>query len=100
MGAEPLSKSEDKFHQNNQKGGRNKKYVIGKWFSSEVVLYADGTINNTPEDRGTLNVYYGDDVVGKYVIHGYFDVFPYMLWENSPDDSTTIIDRIIMGIGG
>ena len=50
--------------------------------------------------RPSLNVYYGDDIFGKYVIHGYYDVLPYMIWGNSPDDSTTIIDRIIMGIGG
>ena len=50
---QPLSESEDKFHQNNQRGGRNRKYVIGEWFSSEAVFYADGTLNTTPEDEGT-----------------------------------------------
>ena len=100
MEVKPLGPSEDKFHQNNQINGRNRKYVIGHWFSSEVVLYADGTINNTPEDRGTLNVYYGNHWFGKYIIHGAYDVLPYMLWGNSPDDSTTIVDRITMGLGG
>ena len=99
MGAVPLGPDNDKFHQNNQKGGRNSKYVIGDWFSSEVVLYGDGTINNTPEDMGTFNVYFGNNPVGNIVIHGYYDVIPYMIWGNSPDDSTTLIDRILMGMG-
>ena len=60
--------------------------------------FADGTINNTPEDMGTLNVYYGKNWFGKYVIHGVYDVVPYMLWGNSPDDSTTILDRIILSL--
>ena len=99
MGAAPLGPDEDKFHQNNQRGGRNKKYVVGDWFSSEVVLYGDDTVNDTSEDRGTFNVYYGNDFLGKYVIHGVYDVLPYMIWGNSPDDTTTIIDRILMGLG-
>ena len=39
-GYNPVTKSEDKFHQNHlaEDGGRNKKYVIGKLFSSEVVF--------------------------------------------------------------
>ena len=43
-----------------------------------------------------LNVYYGKCWFGKYVIHGIYDVIPYLLWGNSPDDSTTILDRIFM----
>jgi len=96
-GYKPLGPDEDKFHQNNQIGGRNSKYVIGTWFSSENVFYADGTINNTPEDMGTLNVYYGDNWLGKYIIHGIYDVVPYIIWGNSENDSTTIIERIFMG---
>lgn len=75
---------------------RNRKYVLGEWFSSEIVFYSDGTINNTPEDRGTFNVYSGDNVFLNIVVHGSFDVVPYMIWGNSPDDTTTIIDRFIM----
>lgn len=86
--------SSDKFHQNNQLNGeRNRKYVLGDWFSSEIVYYSDGTINRTPEDTGTFNVYSGDDPVLNILVHGTFDVIPYMIWGNSPDDSTTIVDR-------
>ena len=89
--------SADKFHQNNQVDGqRNRKYVIGDWFSSEIVYYSDGTINSTPEDVGTFNVYSGDCPFLNIVVHGVFDVVPYMLWGNSDDDSTTIVDRFIV----
>ena len=97
MGIDPVDKSEAKFHQNNQKGKQNRKYVKKGWFSSENVFYSDGTINNTPEDRGTLNVYYGDNWFGKYLIHGWYDVLPYIIYGNSIDDSTTIRERIMMG---
>ena len=86
-----------KFHQNNQKNGKeNTKYVIGDWFSSEVVLYSDGTVNNTPEDVGTFNVYSGENGFLNIVVHGLFDVIPYMIWGNSHDDSSSIIDRLQM----
>ena len=100
MGIEKLGETEDKFHQNHQQTDengekkRNKKYVVGTWFSSEMVFYDDGSVNDTPEDRGTFNVYYGDNPFGKYVIHGIFDVAPYILWGNSLNDKTTIIDRV------
>jgi hypothetical protein len=79
----------------------NHKYVIGTWFSSEVVFYSNGDLNNTPEDMGTPNVYYNSknkEDIFNYIIHGSFDVIPYMLWGNTPKDSTTIIDRIIMAL--
>lgn len=53
-------------------------------------------MNNTPEDRGTFNVYSGDSVFLNVAVHGTFDVMPYIFWGNSYDDSTTIIDRVIM----
>ena len=89
--------SSDKFHQNNQRNNeRNRKYVIGDWFSSEVVFYSDGVINNTPEDTGTFNIYSGNNPVLNILVHGTLDVVPYMLWGNSREDTTTIVDRIIM----
>ncbi len=96
MGYEALGEDADKFHQNNQKDDRNRKYVIGDWFSSEIVYYSDGTINLTPEDEGTFNVYSGDNGVLNVVVHGTVDAIPYMIWGNNNNDSTTIIDRIIM----
>ena len=89
--------SSDKFHQNNQLNGeRNRKYVIGDWLSSEVVYYSDGTLNTTSEDMGTFNVYSGDNPALNIIVHGLFDVVPYMIWGNSSEDSTTLVDRIIM----
>ena len=60
------------------------------------VYYSDGTINNTPEDVGTFNIYSGSKPILNFAIHGAVDVVPYMIWGNSPDDSTTIIDRLLM----
>ena len=95
-GYSAVSSNEDKLHQNNKKNGeRNRKYVINEgWFSQEVVFYSDGTVNNTPEDMGTFNVYYGDNEFLNFVVHGLFDVLPYVLWGNSEDDTTMIWDRL------
>ena len=70
--------------------------MIGNWFSSEIVFYSDGSVNNTPEDCGTFNIYSGDSGFLNVVFHGTFDVIPYMIYGNSKDDSITIIDRIVM----
>jgi hypothetical protein len=59
-----------------------------------MVYYSDGTINDTPEDRGTPNVYYGDNAFLKYTVHGLYDVVPYVLWGNSHDDSTGVLERM------
>ncbi len=97
MEIEPEESSSSKFHQNNTVDGEeNKKYVVGEWFSSEMVFFSDGTVNDTPEDMGTFNVYSGDNVALNVVIHGVFDVIPYMIWGNSEDDTTTVIDRVLM----
>ena len=45
---------------------------------------------------GTPNVYYGDNEMLNILVHGIFDVFPYMIWGNSRDDTTTIFDRVVM----
>ena len=92
--------SDAKFHQHNTKSGEaNRKYVIpnrytGAWFSSEMVFFGDGSLNNTSEDIGTFNIYSGNNKFLKYVVHGIYDVAPYMLWGNTKDDSTTVFDRI------
>lgn len=43
---------------------------------------------------GTFNVYSGDNWFLKVVVHGTYDVIPYMIWGNSKDDFTTKFDRI------
>ena len=92
------SKIKSKFHNNNTIGAEsNIKYVEkDSWFSSEVILYSNGEVNYTPEDEGTLNVYSGDNKALNIVVHGVFDVVPYMVFGNSPADSTTVVDRIAM----
>ena len=61
----------------------------------EVVFYADGTVNATPEDMGTYNF-------GKAIIeyedgsHKMEDVFPYILLGNTSNDYTTLFERLIL----
>ena len=91
-----LSENDDKFHQNNQKKDRNRKYVSPDGHH-EAVYYDDGEINRTPEDEGTYNVFSSEgNIVERYLGHGLLDVVPYMIWGNSLSDSTTIIDRVLM----
>ena len=91
-----VAESDDKFHQNNQNSGRNRKYISSDGHS-EAVYYSNGKLNDTPEDQGTYNVFSANgNVFERYLGHGIFDVLPYMLWGNSPEDDTTIVDRIIM----
>lgn len=99
------------LHQFNQKNGDNLKFVSldGHY---EVVYYSDGTINDTPEDMGTFNCFFYlapedgnqlateiNEFVNNVILHGQFDVIPYIIWGNSPEDSTTIIDRVTKGLG-
>ncbi len=98
------------YHQKKQKEGENRKYVGNgvfsffgmEFISPETVYYGDGTINDTPEDEGSVNIVsskgsnvltFGWRISGHFV----FDMLPYFVWGNSPDDSTTIIERIGMG---
>lgn len=75
------------MHQNENRMGKTR---------NRPLSFSDGTINDTPKDRGTFNVYSGDWWFGKYVVHGIFDVVPYMLWGNEEADSTLIWDRLGM----
>ena len=91
-----VGESDDKFHQNNTSGGRNRKYISPDGHH-EAVYYSNGKLNNTPEDIGTYNVFSsGGNAIERYLGHGIWDVLPYMLWGNSPEDNTTIVDRIVM----
>ena len=94
---DPVGNDEAKFHQNHTQNGKpNRKYVVGDWFSSEIVFYDNGEINNTAEDGGTFNVYQGNNRFLQVAVHGSYDVIPYVIWGNALDDSTTIVDRVIM----
>ncbi len=107
-----VDKSKSIYHQNNTDGDPNRKYVgkakiniFGiKMISPETVYYSNGTINNTPEDMGTVNLFdpTGEDRDLPWIVnnagHMVFDVVPYFVWGNAPDDSTTAIRRI--GTGG
>ena len=80
------------YHQNHTIDGTlNTKYISPDGVK-EIIFYADGTINNTPEDRGTANFCSPNTYP---VGHFLKDVVPYWLWGNSPDDSTSLKQRLL-----
>lgn len=96
-----------RYHQNNLKGGPNRKFIEfpdseGKTEMNpdgtsyrEVVFYANNTINATPEDTGTYNI--GKAIKGyDNLSHSVEDVFPYILLGNTPDDYTTLFERLTL----
>lgn len=96
-----------RYHQNNLKGGPNRKFVErdkeeGKTDKNpdgtsfrEVVFYADNTINATPEDMGTYN--FGKAIKGLgEESHNMQDVFPYILLGNTSNDYTTLFERLAL----
>ena len=96
-----------RYHQNNLIGGPNRKFVeidleYGKTEQNpegtsvrEVVFYADGTVNSTPEDMGTYN--FGKAITGPDDLsHNMEDVFPYYLLGNTPNDYTTLFERLVL----
>ncbi|MEH7356797.1 glycoside hydrolase domain-containing protein [Neobacillus drentensis] len=97
-----------RYHQNNLKGnGPNLKFIEpdleeGKTEINpdgtsyrEVVYYANGTINSTPEDMGTYNIGKARKGINN-LSHNMEDVFPYILLGNATNDSTTLFDRLAL----
>lgn len=64
----------------------------------EVIYDANGAMVTAPEDAGSYNLLPPDGVIG-CVGHFSLDMLPWYLWGNSPDDSTTIGQRIFVPIG-
>lgn len=57
----------------------------------EFVFRSDGSLDLSPANRGSSNFRSPiDDKTGHLV----YDVIPYFLWGNSPDDPTTKLERI------
>ena len=85
-------------HQFTSKDKSNIKYVSpdGKY---EVIFDSNGNIVTADEDCGTYNFANPKE---DYAGHFYKDVLPWILWGNSPDDSTTPgqrLDALIFGGG-
>ena len=99
---EMLSKGESACHQFTAKNGANTKWLSpdGKM---EAVYDSQGRLVLADEDVGTYN---RCPSRGKYLTkvvtsigHFFEDMLPWYLWGNSPDDQTTIVDRIVGSIG-
>jgi len=73
-----------------EKYGDNKKIVSldGKY---EAIYDSNGNIVKDPRDIGTYNYFNPDK---NKVLHGIFDVVPWIICGNSNDDTTTIFQRI------
>lgn len=59
----------------------------------EFVLDINGDPDLTAERQGTFNYYPGDGVVGG-TLHFAFDMLPYYVNGNSPEDTTPLLKRI------
>ncbi len=80
-----------RYHQNNQWGGENVKFVHEDG-RREIVFYSNEVVNNTYEDVGTYN--FGDSGVSHYDL----DVAPYLLLGNSLYDTTTLMQRLRLAV--
>ena len=78
-----------------------KNIIIALLLTTAILISLSSCLTavNVAGENGTPNVYYNannrKDILN-FIIHGPFDVAPYMLWGNTLNDSTTIIDRIKM----
>lgn len=83
------------YHIMGKGGGGNKKYTYGNF---EGVYDINGNLVTDPLNRGTLNLFPGEGLT--IPLHFMFDVIPYYLWKNDPDDPTNLIERLTAGYDG
>ena len=81
------------FHQQGIGGEQNRKYINGL---SEGIYDANGRRVNDPLNRGTYNYSkpYTPILNPKNFGHLVYDVVPYWLWKNDPDDPTSFVQRL------
>ena len=84
---ELLSPAKSVYH--NMNGGKNQKYVSPDGHL-EAVYDQCGELVTDPYNMGTYNIYGPDDKLGHFV----FDMMPYYLIGNSPDDAFDYWSRI------
>ena len=76
----------------------NRKYIDKQDGHSEAVYTGQkgkGVLTPHPEDMGTYNFF---DYRRHPVLHFRFDVIPYMIYGNSPNDNSTFIGRIYYSV--
>ena len=83
----------DHCHQVGVPGRTNVKYIPSDGGHGEQIFINKDTIDTSPENMATYNVFNPDE---SPVLHTIFDVVPWVLWGNSPEDSTTMLERIVM----
>ena len=71
-------------------GTRNVKYIPSK-DGREQIFTHDGKVDNSPENIGTYNFFNPQESLA---LHGAFDFVPWVRFGNTPDDTTTIPQRI------
>ena len=81
-----LPPSQSVYH--NRNGATNRKYVSPDGHQ-EAVYDPCGNLVTDPYNRGTYNIYGPDNVIGHFV----YDMLPYYLIGNSPDDAFNYSDR-------
>ena len=76
------------YHKHECGNEGNRKYLSPDGHS-EAVLRADGTIDTSDKNQGTYNI-------GTHPSsHFLFDMLPYYAWGNTPNDSTSIFNRVL-----
>ena len=97
-------KSQAACHQYTAKDGANTKWVSADG-KMEAIYDSQGRLVLADEDVGTYNLcpFVSDQgfttAVKTGIGHFFKDMLPWYLWGNSPDDQTTIVDRIVGSIG-
>ena len=101
---EMLSEGQSACHQFTAENGENTKWVSSDK-KKEAIYDSQGRLVLADEDVGTYNLCpfvsnQGPITAVKTGIGHFFkDMLPWYLWGNSPNDQTTIVDRIVGSIG-
>jgi len=74
-------------------GNENNVKYVNIINGSELVFRPDGTLVTDPVNRGTRNFIIHDDEPFP-IGHVIYDLLPYFLWGNSPDDPTSVWNRL------
>ena len=88
-----LMEKKDHCHQVGVPGRTNVKYIPSDGSIGEQIFKADGTVDTSPENMATPNIVSPQESL---IGHSFLDVAPWVLWGNSPEDSTTMLERIVM----
>ena len=81
-----LLDSQSAFHQFGENGNANIKYISPNGHH-EAVRVSDGSLVTSDINKGTFNYF---DPINDPILHGVFDVVPYMMLGNTPSDIINI----------